>query len=99
MWTVGAIEADDVVVLVLHPHSANEAPVAGVGLGLNVNDQAAHLADEFTADKGEVVVFLLQVLIEDNHLREAEREELHLIEAGQMIHHALAERRGADEGT
>src|SRR5208282_2943010 len=68
MRIVRAVKADDVVALVFDPDAAEEAALAGVFLGGNVDDDAAHLAEKLAADEREVVILALKILIEDHHL-------------------------------
>ena len=53
---VGAIEADDVEVLVFDPDAAEEASLAGLGRRGDVKHQAADFAQEFAANVVELVV-------------------------------------------
>src|SRR5215469_7203060 len=67
---VGAIDADDVVVLILDPDAALEISVAGIER-MNVDHDAAHLAQHLAAHRDEVVVAAVEVLeIEQDVTRE-----------------------------
>ncbi len=61
------------------------------------DDDAAHFAKKLTARKGELVVLLLEIGIEDHHLGEAQRQEVHGIEAGKPVEHTVAEAGLANE--
>src|SRR5215467_13812306 len=78
----GAIETDDIVVPILHPDPAHETSITDVFFRLDVNDQATDLAQEFPTDKGEVVILLLEVFVEDYDLREDQRQG---INAGEPV--------------
>src|SRR5712692_5041920 len=66
---VGAVKPDDVVVLVLDPDAAEEPSFAGFRQRRHVEDQAAHLAQEFTAHVVKVLVLAVKVVhIEVYHL-------------------------------
>ena len=81
---IGAVEADNVVVLIFHPDAADKAAIPRALLGLYIDDDAAHFAQKFAAHEGEVVVLALEVLIEHHHLRETQRQELHGEDLGQI---------------
>src|SRR5215472_18433773 len=67
---VGAVDADDVVVLILHPDAALEISVAGIER-MDVDHEAAHLAQHLAAHRDEVVVATVEVLgIEQDVARE-----------------------------
>ena len=99
MRIVSAVEADDVVVLVFDPDAAEEPALASVFLGRDVDDDAAHFAEELAADESEIVILALKILIEDHHLGKAQRQKLHGINVAQFAEHAFAEagRRGRSE--
>src|SRR5439155_22499327 len=67
--------------------------------GLDINDKAAKFAKKFSAHKGEIVVLPLKVGVEDDHLSETSWQEVHGVDAGQMVHHAVSKTRLADEGS
>ena len=98
MGIVGAVEAHDVVILVFDPDPAQEAALAGVLLGGDVQDNATHLAQEFAAHESEVVVLALKILVEDHHLGKAEGQELHGIHTAELAEHALAQPGGGGRG-
>src|SRR6202521_5810705 len=99
MRIVSAIEADDVVVLVLDPDPAEEPALAGVFLGCDIHDDAAYFAEKLAADETEIVIPALKILIHDHHLGKAQGQELHGIYVVQLAEHAFAEagRRGRGE--
>src|ERR1700674_862047 len=66
MRIVSAIEADDVVVLVLDPDAAEEPALAGAFPGCDIHGDAAYFAEELPANESEVVILALKILIE-NH--------------------------------
>ena len=57
---VGAVETDDVVVLIFDPDAADEAGLAGVLLGRDGEDQAAHVAQKFAVRVAEVVMLAVK---------------------------------------
>src|ERR1700730_18664484 len=75
MRRIGSVEADNVVVAVLNPDSAEE-PAACAVLGLNVDHDATHFSEKFLAHEFEVVVLLLKVSVEHDHLGEAQGQKL-----------------------
>src|ERR1700739_2874570 len=75
---VGAVEADYVVILVFHPDAPEEAAFSGPFLWRYVKNQAAHFAEKLPAHIVELVMLLVEaVCIDENHLQEAVRQELH----------------------
>ena len=75
---VTAVEAHDVVILILDPDASLEAAFAGFFLGGDVEHQAAHFAQEFAAHVIELVVLLIEAVgVNKNHLQKAVGEELH----------------------
>ena len=84
MRRICPVEADNVVVTVFHPDPAQE-PSAHAVLGLNVDHNAAHLPKELLTYKFEVVVLLLKVAIEHDHLGKAEGHELPGKQAGKWV--------------
>ncbi len=99
VWRIRAIEADNVELLVFHPHASQEATLAGVFLGLHIDHQAPNFAEEFPAHKRQVVVPLLEVVIQHHHLREAQRQKVHGVHAGQIVQHSPPESRWLDESS
>src|SRR5258708_19864026 len=99
MWIVSAVEADDVVVLILDPDAAEETPLAGVFLRSDVHHDAAYFAEELAPHEREIIIPTLKILIEDHHLGKAQGQKLHGINAAQLAEHALSEagRRGRHE--
>src|SRR5580692_11039973 len=63
---VASIEPDDVVVLILNPYPAQEAHTLLPFPGLNVNHQAAYLAQKFAPNKIELVIALLEIGVEQH---------------------------------
>src|SRR4029077_13958256 len=58
---VGAVEADDIVILVFDPDTPLKAPRRGLRFGLDINHETANFAEELPAHKREVVILLLEV--------------------------------------
>src|ERR1700732_2779468 len=75
MWRIGSVKADSVVVAILNPDPAQKAP-ARVVLGLNVNHDATSFSEKLLPHEFELVVFLLKISIEHDHLGEAQGQEL-----------------------
>src|SRR5438309_7666462 len=88
---VRSVETDNVVVLVLYPDTAEKADGFFVCSGLDVNDEAADLSQEFTPHEVEFVVLLLEIGIQDDHLSEAQRQKVQGIDSGQLGQHAMSE--------
>ena len=55
-------------------------------------------AQELAAHKGKVVVLLLEVGVEYDHLGETQRQEVHGVDSGQLVEHAVSEARLPGEG-
>ena len=91
MRIVGAVEADNVVILVFNPDTSQEAALAGVFLWRDIHYHAADLAEKLAADECEIVKLTLKILIEHHHLCETEGQELHGINVAQLADHAFAE--------
>ena len=75
---VGAVKADNVVVLIFDPHAAKEPAFAGLLLRRDVEHQSAHFAEEFAAHIIELLVLLIEAIcVDKDHLQEAVWQELH----------------------
>ena len=94
---VAAVKADDVVILIFDPDSAHEARDFLAFLGLDIDDEAAEFAKKFAAHEGEVVVLLLEIGVEHDHLGEAHGQKVQGVDSGQLGEHAVAESGLADE--
>src|SRR5437899_1788302 len=97
--SVSSIEADNIVVLILHPDSSGKSSTAGVLLGLYVDHEATDFSQEFSPDKPEVVVLALHVFVKHHHLRKAQGQEFHGVQASQLGKDASAKPRLTQEGT
>ena len=76
--TVSAVKSNNVVVLIFDPDAAKEPALAGLILRRHVEHQATHFAEEFAAHVIELVVLLVEAIrIDEDHLQEAVRQELH----------------------
>src|SRR6266481_3788494 len=53
---VGAVEAHDVIILILHPDTAHEAPFARLRQWIDVKDQATDLAQKLAPDIRNLVM-------------------------------------------
>ena len=85
---VGAVEADDVPALVFNPDTAGKAAAAGSRLGVHVEYQRAHCAQEVAADIAEVIMLLVERdRIQEHHLHKAGGDVLHLERLGQTRTH------------
>src|SRR5882672_6151958 len=75
---VGAIEAHDVVVLIFNPDAPQEAALAGLFLRSYVEHQATHFAEKLAPYVVELVVLFVEaVRVNEDHLQETVRQELH----------------------
>ncbi len=75
---VGAVKTHDVEILIFNPDAPEEAALAGLLHGRDVEHQAAHFADEFSAYVIKLVMLLVKaVRVDEDHLQEAVRQELH----------------------
>src|SRR5713101_8296523 len=86
---IGAIEPNDVKVPIFHPNPYGEKTLGRFLAGLDIDHDAAYFPEEFLPHEIEVVVALLEVAVEDHHLREALRHKA----AGEDVEpakHALA---------
>src|ERR1700747_828067 len=97
MGRISAVEADYVVALILNPDPAHEARYPRAFFWFDVDHEAAHFPQELTTHEGELVILFLEIGIENNHLCEAQRQEVHGVEAGKPLEHAMAEARLSDE--
>src|SRR5208282_3668340 len=91
MRVVSAIEANDVVILVLDPDTAKKPAFASVLLRRHVHHYAAYFAQKFPPHEREIVVLTLKILIEHYHLGKAQRQEPHGIDILQLAEHLLAQ--------
>src|SRR5271157_308878 len=94
MRKVGSVEADDVEILIFDPDAAEEAALARVLFGSDVDHDAAHFAEKLAAHKREVIIAALKILVEDDHLRETEGQKFHRVHIAESLEHALAEASG-----
>ena len=62
--------------MVLYPNPSREEPFALFVSGLHVYHGAAHFSKKILAHEFEVVMFLLKILVEHNHLGKAHWQEL-----------------------
>src|SRR5215831_4403254 len=67
--TVGAVETDNVILVILNPNAAFERSAASL-LGHNIKNQAADGAQEFTTDIFEVVRVPVELAADNEHLLE-----------------------------
>src|SRR5579883_11538 len=75
---VGAVEANDVEVLIFHPDAAEEAAAVVLFERGHVENEAANFAQEFAANVVELIVRTVEAVgVEEDHLQEAVGEELH----------------------
>src|SRR5580704_15422513 len=75
---ISAVEAHDVVVLVFDPDAPKEPALAGFFLGRDVEYQAAHFTEKFAPHIVKLVVlFVESIRVDENHLQETVRKELH----------------------
>src|SRR5579862_3959437 len=58
-----AVQTDDGVVMILHPNAAFKGAFGSGITGLNVDGQAANVAQEFPADRPENVVFEIKEIL------------------------------------
>src|SRR5579864_1698506 len=65
---------------------------------MNINHETTHLAKKLPAYKSEVVVSLLEILVNHNHRREANREVVEGIQTHQLRHHAVSQSGLAGKG-
>ena len=76
--TVGAVKPHNVEVLIFHPDAPKEPALTSLIHGRDVKHQAAHFAQKFPAHVIEMVVLLVEaVRVDEDHLQEAVRQELH----------------------
>ena len=86
---ISAVQAYDVEILVFHPDAAQEAALAGIFLGGDVEDDAAHVALKFAMNIFELVMSAVKVLaIGENHPGKADGLVLELEQLGESAHHA-----------
>ena len=74
MRRIRSVKADNVVILVFDPDAPDEMAGARISLGGDVHHDAAHFPEKLAADKGEVVILALKILVENRHLGETERQ-------------------------
>ena len=86
---ISTVKADDVVLAVFNPDPAQKAS-AGVVLRLHIDHGAAHFPEKFLTDVFEVVVFLLEIPVEHDHLREAHGQKLAGKNARERVQRAQA---------
>src|SRR6266851_73132 len=84
MRVVRSVKAHDVVVLIFHPDSAHETAHRRLLFRLNIDNQATYLTQKFAPDERKVVILALKILVNQDHLGKAERQEFHLEELGQV---------------
>ena len=80
---VGTVKPDDVEVPILHPDAPGEQALGRVFLRLHVNHNALDFTQELLPHELEVIITLLEIPVEDDHLREALRHVFPLESAGQ----------------
>src|SRR5580765_2224357 len=88
---VGAVETDDVIVLVLDPDPALKARYLVSLARQNIDHEAAHIAKELTAHESEFVITLLEIRVDHDHLGKAHRQKVQRVDASEFGHHAMAE--------
>jgi hypothetical protein len=59
---VGAVEANDVIVLVFGPDAAGKAALSAVGQRVDIENDAAHFAQKFPANISEFVVLAVETV-------------------------------------
>src|SRR5262245_52181948 len=83
---VRSIESNDGVILVFHPDSSKEFSVSGSFFGHNVENQTAHIAEEFFSLRLEIIVIPVEGFsVDDDELRESVREIAHAENLGEGI--------------
>src|SRR5215472_3874140 len=74
---VAAVEPDNVVVLILYPNAAQEAPFAALFQRRHIKHQAANLPEEFPPHVIELVVLHVEAIrVQEDHLQESAGDEL-----------------------
>ena len=77
-----SVKADNVVVHIFNPDPAGKALLAVFLNGLNVEDQAADVAEEFLSNEFEVVLLPAKsFFVDEDHVDEAHAVILHAVEA------------------
>src|SRR5690242_3727611 len=93
MGIVGSVEPHDVVIPIFHPNSTEKTAISSFLFRLDIDYQTTNFAKEFPSHKCEIVVLLLEIIIENDHLGKAKRQELHRIEACEFAHKPAAKSR------
>jgi hypothetical protein len=65
---------------------------------LDIDHKAAGLAQKLATHERQLVILLLKVVIEHDHLRETQRQKVHGIHAREAADHAPAKSGTLDEG-
>ena len=73
---VGAVDAHDMSITILHPNASEEATRSGFVLRLYVKDRGPHITDELPAYEGHVIMLQIETDRVDKH---------HVLEAGRRI--------------
>ncbi len=83
--TVGAVKAHDVKILILDPDAPDEASFARLRQGIDVKNQATHLAQKFAAHIRNLVMLAVEPAhIQVNHLQETARDKFRREKTGPV---------------
>ena len=86
---IGSVQADDVEILILDPDAAQEAALAGLLLGGDIENDAAHVAQKFAVNVFEVVVRAVEVVaVGEDHPGEADGLVLELEQLAEAAQQA-----------
>ena len=85
---VGAVDAHDVVFLILHPDAPQEVRLFFALFGRrNVIHQRAHFAEELLTQELQLVMVIVEIAVEENQLHEPHREVVHAIKVVEALEH------------
>jgi hypothetical protein len=84
MVAVGAIEAHNVVVLVLRPDSSHKPPIPAVLSGLDIDHQAANLSEKLAPHVGKAVGLAVKIAVQQDHLGKSRRPKPQRVEFAEL---------------
>ena len=88
LWLVGAVDADNVVLLVFNPDATDEMRTFDLLVGHHVEHERPDVAQKLLSLIFEVIVVLIEAVAQEDKLHEALRQIIHFVEAVQSVEHA-----------